>query len=228
MYTWSVDIWALGAVVHQVLTSETPFLEIDEISDDSTYDTMQSSIDGELLLNYCAGRCAFPVASLTSHGASADAVDFVKSLMVPNPNDRLSAASALQSVWLIDVASQEFSDLETHLPGQISVNESAVRGTEVPGRAYAPQPMPNSSLLSLITVGNPLPRAATFSSRPPSTRSQLDNTGDESPTTPQLRTPVMEIRSGLMNRPASSLSNRREPGLIFILSISLPVGHLID
>lgn len=74
-------------MVHEVLTSASPFLDIGLTSADSDYTSIgtESSIDGELLMNYCAGRQPFPVESLTIHGASANGIDFVKSLMVPDP-----------------------------------------------------------------------------------------------------------------------------------------------
>lgn len=113
LYSWSVDIWALGAIVHQILTSKIPFLELVEIEEDSGYSSLEvePSIDGELLLDYCAGRLDFPDASLTMHGASKKAIDFVKSLMAPDPKDRVSAGDALESAWLAERVSS--------LPGTI-------------------------------------------------------------------------------------------------------------
>lgn len=103
IYNASVDIWALGAIVHQVLTSQIPFLELGDGTGDSSYYTSPEwSLDGELLLDYCAERVTFPVASLITQGASANAIDFVKSLMIPDPKKRLSAVDALGSVWLAE------------------------------------------------------------------------------------------------------------------------------
>lgn len=149
VYSWGVDMWALGAVVHQVLTGEIPFLEIDLPSDDSTVLSTEVSIDGELLLNYCAGRSLFPMASLTMHGASADAVDFIKSLMVPDPKDRASAESALQSPWLRDIASR--TGFELAGPSGNRFTAPVVEGEHemggISGRALLPQTVPRDSMV---------------------------------------------------------------------------------
>lgn len=105
-YTKVVDIWALGTVVHEILTSEIPFLEIEEEEDDITFisgipTNVMSMIDMGLLMNYCNGLETFPVASLHRNGVSAEGIDFVKSLMVVNPKDRVSAADALKSPWIV-------------------------------------------------------------------------------------------------------------------------------
>lgn len=112
LYNWSVDIWALGAVIHQVLTSQILFLMLEEGADNSRFSTSsewpvtpQWSTDFALLQEYCANPLLFPLAGLTLHGASPDAIDFVKSLMVPDPKKRVSAAVAFRSVWLVNVVS---------------------------------------------------------------------------------------------------------------------------
>lgn len=107
--------------------------------EDSIYESMGVSIDGELLVNYCAGRSPFRTASLTTHGASSNAVDFVTRLMLPDPKHRVTAASASESGWLSDIASRGVSELETHEPPQINVTKRADVRThgehEVPERA---------------------------------------------------------------------------------------------
>lgn len=110
LYNWSIDIWALGAVIHQVLTSQILFLVLEEGAGDSMFSTAperpvtpQWSTDFALLQEYCADPRVFPLAGLTSHGASPEAIDFVKSLMVPDPKERVSATDALRSVWLVDL-----------------------------------------------------------------------------------------------------------------------------
>lgn len=101
-YSPSIDIWALGAVVHQVLTSEVPFTESSPslTGFTSMTDSGWASIDAELLLNYCAGREPFPNATMTKQGASRDTIRFVTSLMVPDPKGRPTALDAFQSSWL--------------------------------------------------------------------------------------------------------------------------------
>lgn len=138
-YSWSVDIWALGAIIHEVLTSQIAFLEIGETMGGFTGDSMDTepSIDGELMLDYCAGRVAFPIASLTMQGVSANGIEFVKSLMAPNPKERASAADALQSVWFAGMASSATSNLETAGPMPTNVAELTAQGW--PRNASFPQ-----------------------------------------------------------------------------------------
>lgn len=105
-YTNAVDLWALGAVVHEILTSEIPFLEEYEdicsstVTPESfTASDFEASIDSELIYNYCHGS-EFPTETLLKYNVSESGVDFVKSLMAANPADRLSATQALKSLWL--------------------------------------------------------------------------------------------------------------------------------
>lgn len=106
-YSNLVDLWALGVVVHQILTSELPF---QDTYDDSEFDisgvdmgstsTRSATIDMHLLFGYCEGVQDFPTKALKQSGVTADAVDFVTSLMAANPKDRVSAPEALRSIWL--------------------------------------------------------------------------------------------------------------------------------
>lgn len=170
IYSRSVDIWALGGITHQVLTSEIPFIEISELVErstgESTYYSMDvsSSIDGELLLDYCAGRVPFPDANLNAHGASDTAIDFVKSLMVADPTKRISATDALQSAWLAEIA------VSSGLPDPVvkfrpTVNEASKQPSSpvlpvshviVPATAALSQSqIPSSASRSPVPVGQP-------------------------------------------------------------------------
>lgn len=105
-YSKIVDIWALGAVVHKILTSEIPFLdkyEDPEMSGlDSGYAT-STDVDIGLLSDYCRKSQPFPTESLLTNKASKDAIDFVTSMMVADPRGRVSAAAALNSGWLREI-----------------------------------------------------------------------------------------------------------------------------
>lgn len=107
-YTNQIDIWALGAIVHEMLTLQIPFLDtyIDEDSG-PPLSTFEDVVDTGLLYTYCQGGSPFPCASLRSHGVSEDGIEFVKSLMAVNPSERPSAAVALASGWLVQVDSTD-------------------------------------------------------------------------------------------------------------------------
>lgn len=108
VYTTAVDIWALGCVVHEMLTGEFPFLEpaytgtqVSGLTADSQYNTMvEAQVDFPALLKFCNGTTEFPTNCLRRSGASDAAVTFLKSLLVPDPDSRLSANDARHSAWL--------------------------------------------------------------------------------------------------------------------------------
>lgn len=86
----AVDLWALGVIVHEILTSEIPFLGNDKTS------------NAAAISQYCCGLDPFPSQSLRTSGVGETAREFVESLMVVNPGGRASAADALKSAWLLE------------------------------------------------------------------------------------------------------------------------------
>lgn len=102
-YTKNVDLWAFAVLVQEVLTSQIPFIE-KAATPGSTIDSSTPSppstqlLDMELLYHYGRGE-PFPSVTLRAHGASLEGINFVKSLMVPNPMYRVSAADALRDKW---------------------------------------------------------------------------------------------------------------------------------
>lgn len=103
-YTNKIDMWAVGAIMHEMLTREIPFREMpadDEF--DLTLPTVLGAdqmVDTGLLYEFCQGIKRFPCGSLQSAGVADGGVDFVKDLMVVDPAKRLSAAAALANPWL--------------------------------------------------------------------------------------------------------------------------------
>lgn len=96
-----MDMWALGAIVHEMLTLQIPFLDTYIDDDLELTSTADVTVDTGLLYGYCHGVNPFPCDSLHSHRVSEEEIEFLKSLMVVNPSERLSAAAALSSAWLI-------------------------------------------------------------------------------------------------------------------------------
>lgn len=82
VYTYAVDIWSLGCVVHAIITKETPFPETRK------------------LLDYTQGRILFPRTKLMEKGVSSTAIDFITSLVTAQPENRLTADEALETLWL--------------------------------------------------------------------------------------------------------------------------------
>jgi len=82
-YTNVVDIWSLACVVYQILALQLPF--------------PAPNFPRNLIL-FCKGG-QFPELPL-SQRASQEAVQFVKSTLIPLPNDRPSALDTLRLPWL--------------------------------------------------------------------------------------------------------------------------------
>jgi serine/threonine protein kinase len=79
----AADIWALGEITFQMLTKHATFKS-----------------DIAFLLAYVQFRESFPANTLRAQHVSKAGIDFVKSLMRPNPEDRLPAARALHHQWI--------------------------------------------------------------------------------------------------------------------------------
>lgn len=113
-YSKAVDIWAVGCIVHELLTLETPFLlaetfdsgvaalTLDDEWDDESEDELMSETDMNALKSFCDGAAQFPVLSLERAGVDEAAIEFVKMLLVANPGLRAAAKDALQSRWVCE------------------------------------------------------------------------------------------------------------------------------
>ncbi|KAG0643277.1 kinase-like domain-containing protein, partial [Tuber brumale] len=86
-YTNSVDIWSLGCVVYELLVGTKLFVS-----------------EGQVI-GYYYGKFPFPRDTLRALSPPTDSVgiSFLESLLVIQPEDRPTAASALKHVWLVDV-----------------------------------------------------------------------------------------------------------------------------
>lgn len=80
-YTFSVDMWSLGAVVFRIITNAIAFPSFAE------------------LFKFANAISAFPLHVLEEIGASQEAQDFVLNLMRSDPRQRLTAASAILHPW---------------------------------------------------------------------------------------------------------------------------------
>lgn len=125
-FSFALDIWSLGCVVHELLTSQIPFVEIDNGCDDmddmtgleSGFAGIDAEVDMESLCEYCRGEIDFPSEILEASLVSEEGIEFVKSLLVANPRDRATAVSALKNPWLKNrYTSKWYKDLQRQLLG---------------------------------------------------------------------------------------------------------------
>lgn len=105
VYTNAVDMWSLGCLVHEMLTTERPFLEDAHDSDPESslqFDTctFEPQADIDMIIEFCRDERDFPGEVLEKSGASAGETGFVKALLLPDPRLRLTAVNALASPWI--------------------------------------------------------------------------------------------------------------------------------
>ena len=90
-YTSTVDIWSVGVIAFQMLTSKLPF----SIAD---------------LRKYAKGMTKFPKEELTKLETSSEASNFVESLLRSDPGQRPDAKSCLDHAWLRSLDPSEDSE----------------------------------------------------------------------------------------------------------------------
>jgi serine/threonine protein kinase len=86
-YTFSVDMWSVGAVAYKLLTNNTAFQNLAD------------------LFQYINGALEFPIPQLDSHKVSQHAQCFIVALMNAEPKERLSVMSAGKHPWMSTVLS---------------------------------------------------------------------------------------------------------------------------
>ncbi|KAH8148961.1 uncharacterized protein LAJ45_06936 [Morchella importuna] len=105
-YTKTVDIWALGFLVYNILTLEAPFLATASVVGGSiTSGTISQGycrrdFDYNLFYQYCNHGENHVSSSLKIFNVAEGEIEFVGRLLVVDPRSRISAAAALIDPWL--------------------------------------------------------------------------------------------------------------------------------
>ncbi|VUC33953.1 unnamed protein product, partial [Clonostachys rosea] len=85
MYTVSVDLWALGAIMFRLLTNQDIFSNPSDVG------------------RYVVMKQPFPNSSLVEKGIDDTCINFLENVMARSPADRLSAHQALNHAWLSEL-----------------------------------------------------------------------------------------------------------------------------
>lgn len=102
-FTFALDIWSLGCLVHELLTSKTPFRDAPQgPEDESGFTIAGTEVDMALYFKYCQETTTFPTEVLRNSQVDQLGINFIKNLLVVNPRERATVADALQNPWLAD------------------------------------------------------------------------------------------------------------------------------
>lgn len=128
-YSNAVDMWALGCLVHELLTGHIPFREVEYEEDGTTEfdlgsgEVLEPQTDMYAVNSFCDGKTELPTDVLRQCLVSETAIEFLKVILVADPGSRAAAKEALESIWLVREEEPEKESFpEEELENEISLN----------------------------------------------------------------------------------------------------------
>lgn len=102
-FSFAIDMWSLGCLLHEMLTSQTPFLQVErgQFTDMTGVDFFPQT-DMDALFDYCQGDLVLPLESLEASKVSVAGIGLINELLTVNPTERPSAIRTLQHSWLTE------------------------------------------------------------------------------------------------------------------------------
>lgn len=108
-YNELVDSWSLGVIVWSMLTNTVPFTEDDE----------------DMVTKFQRRQVEW--SQVSGFGLSAECIDWMKGMLVPNPAHRMSLVQALAHPWLAELANS--SEVERPAPRQRTLTPTDAGGS---------------------------------------------------------------------------------------------------
>ncbi|UKZ73157.1 hypothetical protein TrVFT333_000798 [Trichoderma virens FT-333] len=120
-YTWSVDIWSLGAMAYLMLTHTLPFRSFGD------------------LYEYAHKESSFPTHSLSKCNVSEEGHNFITKLMSPKSQDRPAAHVAMGHGWLSSINNDKDAQLSNFETEKESDTLSCSSSTSIASKAWSEQ-----------------------------------------------------------------------------------------
>lgn len=122
-YPFALDMWSLGCMVYELLTTEAPFLEEpapeEEVSEVSWIEDgpPERSFNLAMLIDFCEGKIDFPLQPLHNASVGLKGIDFIMKLLVASPEFRMTAQAALKHDWFAQLGPSDayFEDITNQM-----------------------------------------------------------------------------------------------------------------